>query len=211
MKTLIFEPAGCVTTGPDNLNCRIRTAFKNDEGKAFYLEVSASAVPSAQIKKLHPDAVWPWLYVMSFHEIDLENMEFDDFSKCRVRYELAPYKHKYTKKEILRLVNRHCGTSFEDVISPEMSGYRALDGSVANKGYNFSTEFDYDPEFSEKAVRKAAELKEHFKELFHQKYDNTSYWVEDATGKKRLMVSINVRERDRIAAGYPEREFAVAV
>jgi len=41
VKTLYFECAGCVPCGEVE-NCRIRTAFHNDEGKAIYLEVTGN-------------------------------------------------------------------------------------------------------------------------------------------------------------------------
>ena len=50
-------------------------------------------------------------------------------------------------------------------------------------------------------------MKKEFCTLFNQKYDNTSYYIEN----DKLTVCINVEERKRIATGYTERKFVVEV
>ena len=40
MKTLYFEGAGCIGTQVNDVeNCRIRTAFRDNDGKEIYLEL----------------------------------------------------------------------------------------------------------------------------------------------------------------------------
>ena len=53
----------------------------------------------------------------------------------------------------------------------------------------------------------AALLKKHFTKIFNQRYDNTSYYIEN----NALTVCINVAESKRIAAGYTDRKFIVEV
>lgn len=42
-KTLYFEGAGCVPCGEVE-NCRIRTAFRDADGRAIYLEITSIEV-----------------------------------------------------------------------------------------------------------------------------------------------------------------------
>ena len=61
--------------------------------------------------------------------------------------------------------------------------------------------------YDKKRIKKVAELKKHFTKIFNQRYDNTSYYIEN----NALTVCINVEESKRIAAGYTDRKFIVEV
>ena len=51
-KTLFFEGAGCVPCG-EVANCRIRTAFTNNDGKKVYIEFISYTVTKNDHKKYH--------------------------------------------------------------------------------------------------------------------------------------------------------------
>lgn len=65
----------------------------------------------------------------------------------------------------------------------------------------------YNEELTNKRIAKVAELSEHFKKVFNEKYDNTSYYIKDDT----LIARINVSEAKRLVAGYKEREMIINV
>lgn len=73
--------------------------------------------------------------------------------------------------------------------------------------YNFGDVFEYDADLTRRRREKVEEMKKEFCVLFNQRYDNTSYWIEN----NQLVVSINVSEKQRIKAGYTERKFIVEV
>lgn len=73
--------------------------------------------------------------------------------------------------------------------------------------YNYGDTFAYDAELTEKRIAKVAELSEHFKQVFNQEHDNTSYYIENGA----LTVCINVSDKDREKAGYTDRRFTVEV
>ena len=134
-KTLYFEGAGCAPRA-DLPNCRIRTAFHLDDGRAVYLEISGmettrSTAPCYQ---------------------RFTNYGVVDYCSCitgtwddgtsRHKFERGGYAFEYCKAGVLALVNS-LGASFDDIaVLPDLAGYR-VHGDGRNQ-YNFADEFVFD-------------------------------------------------------------------
>lgn len=182
-KTLYFEGAGCVPCN-DVENCRIRTAFTNNEGKKIYIEFlrGYKHTRKANGKVVsEPD----YLSCDSCHYIT-DDPEIDDCNESRLKCERNQEieKVKYTKENILAFVNKYCNADFDEiVVLDNLAGYRVF-ADIENPKkrntfamYNFSDVFNYDAELTRKRREKVEELKKEFCALFNQKYDNTSYYL----------------------------------
>lgn len=131
MKTLYFEGAGWsgadiskATVG----NCRIRTAFHLDDGRAVYLEVIAC---ERRIGKTTVYEGW----VDDCHIITEDGPQY-------TLGHFAPFEYNHTG--ILQLVNS-LGCSFDAVeVLHDLAGYRVHAGG--RNGYNFGDEFVPDAE-----------------------------------------------------------------
>lgn len=206
-KTLYFEGAGW--NEYNGVNCRIRTAFTNTEGKKIYIEFICGHIYGKKNKK-EPEfnyLVCDYCYYIT----DDETIDDCNYSTLPCERSAGRGQIEYTKENILDFVNKNCNADFEEIIILDnLAGYRVhADSGKYNTSerYNFGDVFNYDAELTEKRIAKVEELKKHFTVLFNQKYDNTSYYIEN----NQLVVCINVEERKRIEAGYTERKFVVEV
>lgn len=77
-----------------------------------------------------------------------------------------------------------------------------------SEGYNFGDAFNYDVELTRKRREKVEEIKKEFCTLFNQKYDNTSYYIEDGELVARIGVSDKVLKESGWTKG---RKFIVEV
>lgn len=218
-KTLYFEGAGYngVNAEYNGLNCRIRTAFHNNDGKMIYLELIGCHPNEYQAKEPKKNKVAlpsTYMYVDSATYIT-DDPEIDDCNDSRIKtiaYD-EMLKTEYILKNIRDFVNAQFNCSFDNVvILDDLAGYRVFTnnkkiGWGTSARYNFGDQFVYDEDLTKRRIAKVAELTEHFKEIFNQKYDNTSYYIKNG----KLTVCINVEKQKRIAAGYSEREFVVEV
>ena len=193
-KILYFEGAGCVPAG-EVANCRIRTAFTNDNDKKIYVEFACNSGMGL--------GSCDYCYYIT------DDLNINDCNESRLSCECK--KFPYTYKGILNFVNENCNASFDEIIVLDnLAGFRVHNGSGKHntaERYNFSDTFVYDEELIKKRIEKVAELKKHFTKIFNQRYDNTSYYIEN----NALTVCINVAESKRIAAGYTDRKFIVEV
>lgn len=141
VKVLFFEGAGCAERG-DLENCRIRTAFRNDEGKAFYLELSGF-----EKHKWTPD------YLKHFENVGHIDYCYElgkDGEKLRADIEKKNFE--YNRQSILDFVNREMGCSFTDIVIADMFyDYRVHKNGG---GYNFMEDHDWNVEKAH-AVRQA--------------------------------------------------------
>lgn len=170
MKTLYFEGAGCVPRGEVE-NCRIRTAFRTDGGKAMYLEIYGEEIgkTSSPISKSHaPYAGWitdVCLIVDGEHGTKYEYVE-------KQNHVVIDYNHA----SILKFVNS-LGCSFDSVVVlPSLAGYRVF-GEKRGQ-HNFGDEFQYD----EARTAMAEEIHQHFYDLEKsegRKYPNFSLWIDE--------------------------------
>lgn len=219
-KTLYFEGAGCVPCN-DVENCRIRTAFTNKDGKKIYIEF-LSGYKHTKIeygkngrKLKHPKMISEdgYLYCDFCHYIT-EDAEIDDCNQSRLSCErnAEMEKVKYTKENILTFVNENCNADFEEVvILDDLAGYRVHADGKRNtpEAYNYGDLFNYDAELTRKRREKVEEMKKEFCVLFNQKYDNTSYWIDD---NGNLTVRINTYEEVLKKANWTKgRQFIVEV
>lgn len=141
VKVLFFEGAGCAERG-DLENCRIRTAFTNDEGKRFYLELTGVEVTKHTPKN--------WRHFKNICFVDYCYELGKDGEK--IRFDIEKYKFEYDKKSILNFVNSVMGCSFtEIVITDVFYGYRV---HKHGGGYNLMEDHDWNVEKAH-AVRKA--------------------------------------------------------
>lgn len=220
MKTLYFEGAGCVPVN-DVENCRIRTAFTNKEGEKIYLEMFSGCrhikVEYGKNGRKLKSPKWVtedgYICCDSCHYITSDR-EVDDENYSRLSCERNPeLKVKYTKANILTFVNEHCNADFDEiVVLDNLAGYRVFTDYTKDTVntplmYNYGDTFEYDADLTKKRRSKVEEMKKKFCNLFNQRYDNTSYYIEDG----KLMACINIEEKKRIKAGYPERKFVVEV
>lgn len=193
--TLYFEGAGWVACN-DVENCRIRTAFTNLDGNKIYIEFTSSC----------EGVLW-----CDFCHYITGNPNIDDCNESRLDCERNPrYRCKFTKKNILDFVNFHCNTNFDEIIVLDsLAGFRVhADGKYNTpEAYNYGDTFDYDKELTRKRREKVEEMKKEFCILFNQKYDNTSYYINN---EKQLEVRICVSDKALEKANWTKgRKFIV--
>lgn len=211
-KVLYFEGAGCAKAGEIS-NCRIRTAFTNDYGKRIYIEFISYIVTDIDHKKWGRYSEYNVGTVLGFcdycHYIT-DDPNIDDNNKSRLPCERNG-EFSYTYDGIKNFINANCNASFDKiVVLDDLAGYRVFNDNGkknTSNAYNYGDIFVYDKKLTEKRIVKVAELSERFKKIFHQKYDNTSYYIENGA----LTVSLNVSEKAREKAGYTSRRFTVDV
>ena len=163
VKVLFFEGAGCAERG-DLENCRIRTAFRNDEGKAFYLEPSG-----IEPYKKVPDRL---KYFKNIGFVDYCYELGNDGEK--IRFDVEKQNFEYSKQSVLDFVNREMGCSFTDIVITDMFyGYRVhKDGG----GYNFMEDHDWNVEKAH-AVRQAFfNIDMKIRKQLGEKYSKISLW-----------------------------------
>lgn len=199
-KVLYFEGAGWsgadiskATVG----NCRIRTAFHLDDGRAVYLEIIGS-----EREKNSSPMIYQWQYtgfVTDCYYIT-DDRPNDDCNKHRV---MLPRRRgakrvtvenntyfEYTEAEILRVVNS-LGASFTAIkVLPDLGGYRVFPESRSCRGpdgYYYGDRFQYDPEL----VSRREAVYQHYYDLERaegREYPNFSLWVyEDDPGALHLL------------------------
>lgn len=211
-KVLYFEGAGCAKAG-EVANCRIRTAFTNDDGKKIYIELLSYTVETIDHKKWKRYSEYEAGTVLGF--CDYCNYITDDSSVDDSNESCLPCERKgqfiYTYEGIKNFINENCNASFDEiVVLDNLAGYRVFndDGKKnTSEMYNYGDTFAYDEELTEKRIAKVAELSKHFKQIFNQKYDNTSYYIKNGV----LNVCLNVSKEEREKAGYTNRCFTVEV
>lgn len=206
-KTLYFEGAGWSEADISKAtigNCRIRTAFRLDDGRAVYLEINGTE------RTKHSPSCYQWQYtgfVTSCFYVTDENPN-DDENKHSIRLTDRKRIFEYTEAAILKFVNS-LGASFEAVkVVPDLGGYRVFPENYTRaRGtgrLNYGDEFPFDPEMTSRreAVHKwiydteLRELEEDRKtgarKFVHspcgKDFPNFSLWVDEADpGKLHLL------------------------
>jgi len=187
LKVLYFEGAGCENTCRGDIsNCRIRTAFTNNEGKKIYLEIQGIEKTKDDFKKYHRfnnyvigEAIG---FIDSYHYITNDS-KIDDENNSRLEYE-RNVNISYSYKGILKFVNENCNCSFDSIeVLGWLAGYRVF-ADTTKETYNTYAAFNYGDEFHYnielEATRK--EIQKHFYELEKsesKQYPNFSLWVDD--------------------------------
>lgn len=171
-KTLYFEGAGWseADSSKETIgNCRIRTAFTNNEGKEIYLEMQTAPKYKGKIIERYG------LYIDYVHYITDDK---DDCNNSRIPYDYRNTvdNYNYSNEDITKWINKHLNCSFKDILAlPDLAGYRV---HKDNRGYNLVDTFNYGIELTIKREN----IKEHFNELEKsegKKYPNFSLWVDE--------------------------------
>lgn len=181
MKTLYFEGAGLSSADISKAtigNCRIRTAFHLDDGRAIYLEI----VGMGRTKHSNPK-VYKWRYtgfVDTCHYIT-DDVPNDDCNKYNICMKDSERIFEYTEASILRLVNS-LGASFDAIkVLPDLGGYRVFPEAKSCQGpdgYYYGDKFQYDPEL---AARREAVYQRYcaLEKSEGRKSPNFSLWVDE--------------------------------
>lgn len=222
MKTLYFEGAGCVPAN-DVENCRIRTAFTNKAGEKIYLEMSSECKHTRVRYGVAGKLESPKKIITTedgyiccdFCHYITSDPKIDDVNYSRLSCERnAELKMKYTKANILAFVNEHCNADFDEiVVLDNLAGYKVFADYTKNTVntplmYNYGDTFEYDAELTKKRRAKVEQMKKEFEQLFNQRYDNTSYYIENGD----LVVRLNVSNDALEAANWTKgRRFIVEV
>ena len=208
-KILYFEGAGWSGANGEynGLNCRIRTAFTNNQGKKIYLEILGAK------KHKHSPKEYPDIYGhIDFCHYITDDPNIDDCNNSPVKYKKERVERngivfEYTLEKILLFINKYCHCKFDEVvILPDYAGYQVFGDFTKEtygtyKMYNYGDQFIYDEELTARITAKVDELKKYFSELFNVKYDNTSYWREG----NNLRYRINTYQEKVDAAGIKDR------
>lgn len=196
MKTLYFEGAGCVPRG-DVENCRIRTAFKNDKGQRFYLELTGIETHEKSTER---------------HK-QFTNIGFVDF--CyelgadgeKLRYDIEKQNYEYSKAGILEFVNTELGCSFDAIkVTDVFYGYH-----VHGKGRtNFMEDHNFDSGKAHRARVGYAILDNEVRRKLNARYSKISL-VE--VGDESVTVRCYASDEDMRAHGLDpkQREFTIKV
>ena len=199
MKTLYFEGAGWsgapiskATVG----NCRIRTAFHLDDGRAVYLEMTGTE------RTKHSPSCYKWPYTgfvsSCFYVTDEEPN--DDENRHSI-YHKNYRAFEYTEAAILKIVNR-LGASFEAVkVVPDLGGYRVFPEDYTRSGgagrLNYGDEFRFDPEMT--ARREAVHIfiyDQELRELEEDRRTGAKKFVHSPCGRDFPNFSLWVDEKD---------------
>lgn len=145
-RILFFEGAGCVPAG-DIDNCRIRTAFINNDGKKIYIEMMNGCRyedKKGKTVKSSDNA----LYIDYCHYVT------GDPEDCNInRLDIERNQHisknfDYCKKDILEIINKNCNCDFTDLqVLSEFENYRVHAG---NHQYNLMDNHILNPERTQK-------------------------------------------------------------
>lgn len=187
MKTLYFEGAGW--SGADISkatigNCRIRTAFHLDDGRAVYLEIIGGERTRNFSKEIYK---WKYTGFVTDCYYITDDKPNDD---CNEHHVLMPNENKsvenntvfeYTEDAILKFVNS-LGASFDAIkVLPDLAGYRVFpeeNSCQGIDGYYYGDEFEYDPELT----KQREEVYDYYYDLEKKQgkeYPNFSLWVDE--------------------------------
>lgn len=166
-KILYFEGAGCVPRG-DVENCRIRTAFINDEGKKIYLEMMGI---ERNVRAIGNVILYKNIGFVDHCHYITDDKRKDDQNECRLSIERT-VEFDYCKQEILNLINEKLHCSFEEMIVTDIfDGYHV---HAKERGYNLMDDFMYRPEHAEKARKAFHKIDMEIREKLGEKYSKVS-------------------------------------
>ncbi len=179
-KVLYFEGAGWfgadTSKATDVGNCRIRTAFTNNDGKKIYLEMIACQINKYN-KKTYPLIKNVVGFVDACFYITGDR---NDCNSNRVPDIERKVAIEFTKENVLNLINSKLNCSFDEIITlPNLAGYQVFKHSG---GYNFGDEFVLD----EKLLAQREKIYQYFynfeKNILGKRFPNFSCWVNEKGG-----------------------------
>lgn len=198
-KTLYFEGAGCVPRG-DVANCRIRTAFRNDRGTLFYLEligVEVNRWTSPELRCYQTIGTVEHCYAISYGENE-NNFDRDKIER-KVNYE-------YSEAGILRMINDKLCCSFTDIfVGDSFDGYRV-------HGPNHTVipmeDYPWNPEKAQRAREAYNKIDMEIREKLNEKYSKVGLYE---LGEDTMTVRCYADERKLAAADIDNRLFTVSI
>lgn len=150
MNILYFEGAGVSDADISKAtigNCRIRTAFHLDNGRAVYLELYG--VKRTASMALQRSCKWKYVGYVDACFYITDDKPNDDENLHRVRLPYCKRVFEYTESAILKLVNS-LGASFDAIkVLPDLGGYRVFKEKPTDYGsgrYHYSDEFLFNEE-----------------------------------------------------------------
>lgn len=174
-KVLLFEGAGgdyAANELSDVCNYRIRTAFVNNDGVPVYFELGGHEVTKLGRKNVQP--FW------SLHVDHVFQLIGDcDENKTRISYDREQIREhiRYTKADIVKLVNYICNASFTEMeVLDEFEGYRV---HADNRGYNLMDDHIVNRERTIARRKAYEEADKYFREKLGSKYSVISRLVMD--------------------------------
>ncbi len=185
MKTLFFEGAGMETSdrSGDIGNCRIRTAFRNLDGKAIYLELLSGyeyeqkPITRGKHKGEMKYVRLPEDYmVVDFCHYITEDDDVDDCNNSRLDCERKRHHVLWNKKDVLKFINSELNCDFEDLIAlPFLSGYYVHSDckkpQTSLDRYNLME--DYAPKYNPELIKARQKVyKETAKEYYNKIYES---------------------------------------
>lgn len=172
-KTLYFEGAGWSNADISKAtigNCRIRTAFKLNNGKCVYLEITACE----QGKYSSPLCKWKYTGFVDHCFYITDEKPNDDENKHQISLTDNERIFEYSESGILRFVN-YLGANFDNIkVVPDLGGYRVFGD---NNTFNYGDIFQYDPVIT----GRREEVYQYFYQLERnegKEYPNFSLWVD---------------------------------
>lgn len=202
-KILYFEGAGMDFYGKEQTdysdvgNFRIRTAFKNNDDIAYYIELGNCPRYNEKHKKISDFAL------RIDHLFKIEDRHKEELSLGG--YEIN-VNHKelrqldYTKKNITKWINENLNCSFSTIeVLDRFYGYRVHAG---NSKYNLMDDFIVDHELAAKRRKLYKEVKDKYARILNRKYPAIS--IKEMTDK--YIVFDNHQGRESLKKhGLPSR------
>ena len=196
-KVLYFEGAGMYfdkyVKGSDVGNYRIRTAFRNNEGKNIYIELGGTDMNDKVTKR------FGW-YSRIDHLFFIPENKNDDkiYLENKVKYE----KKGYSKEQITKFINETLNCDFDTIeVLPRYEGYRVH----RDKGYNIIDNHEVNIERALERERQYNKIDEEFKRKLNSKYscisihelDDESMTVRCHSSKEKL-AKAGMTDNDRL-------------
>lgn len=177
-KILYFEGAGWsdADISKETIgNCRIRTAFHSNEGKAIYLEIMGCKKTEHSSKIL---CRWEYTGFISHCFYITDDIPNDDCNNYQIH---VPNSIEYSESGILEFVNS-LETDFDAIkVVPDLGGYCVHKNQHKKKGtenYNYGDEFLFDQEMINRRKAVCDEIYKIEKEE-GKEYPNFSMWVDE--------------------------------
>lgn len=195
VKVLYFEGAGCVERG-DVENCRIRTAFVNDEGKRFYLELWGIEVTKnspERYKAFENAGVVDYCYILSG----------DDETIC---FDIEQRTFEYSKQGILEFVNDNLHCSFDEIkVLDIFDGYRVhKDGG----GNNFIEDYEHNEARAEARRKAYNKIDMEIREKLGERFSKIGLFSKD---DESITVRCYASDEAMKRAGLTERKITIKV
>jgi len=176
-------------------NYRIRTAFKNDEGKLIYLEMGGHDFGDKK-KGTH------WKTHID-HLFYITNDNDDNCNNNRINYNWQDIKDNvtYTKKDIIKCINKLCNTNFDTMeVLDFMENYRVHGG---NYKYNLMDSHIVNKKRTEARKKVYKEVDMDYRKKLNEKYSKISLLKMD---DESITIRCYASSQSMLEAGLTEQD-----